>query len=316
MSDSRAAFYCVSNATFFLGAVALINSLRLVGHREPVYVVDCGLTGEQRDALSAQATVVEAPDDDPPWLLKTVAPLRHPADVMILIDADIVVTRSLGELIEAAARGRVVAVEHGSDRFFPEWGRLLGLGEPRRQPYVSSSLVVLDRDVGGPVLESMHRAQPRARLGDSPFSGASPNEGLSVDVRTEAIENPFFFPDQDVLNAVLATELERERLEVLDRRLEAIPPFEGLRVVDERALRCSYNDGLEPFAVHHVASKPWLEWTPHGVYTQLFLRSLLGRDVAIRLHQRDLPPHLRSGVRGRAANVLDRARGRAPDRTR
>jgi hypothetical protein len=316
MTDPRAAFYCVSNSVFFLGAAALINSLRLVGHHDPVYLLDCGLTDDQRQALSAQATVIEVPDDGPPWLLKTVAPLRHPADVMILIDADIVVTRPLGELIDTAARGRVVAVEHGSDRFFPEWGRLLGLGDPRRQPYVSSSLVVLDRDVGEPILESMHRAQPRARLGDSPFSGARPEEGLSVNVRTEAVENPFFFPDQDVLNAVLATELERERLEVLDRRLEAIPPFEGLRIADETTLRCSYEDGVEPFAVHHVASKPWLEWTPHGVYTQLLLRALLRRDVAIRLRQRDLPAHLRTGLRGRSTTLLDRVLPRRRTRGR
>ena len=133
---------------------------------------------------------------------------------------------------------------------------------------------------------------------------------------TEAIENPFFFPDQDVLNAVLAAELARDRLVVLDRRLEAIPPFEGLRVVDEGALRCEYDDGLEPFAVHHVASKPWLEWTPPGVYTQLFRRALLRRDVAIRLRQRDLPPHLRTGVRGRVSRALERASGRMRARAR
>jgi hypothetical protein len=305
MSRPRAAFYCVSNSVFFLGAVALINSLRVVGHDEPVYVLDCGLTESERELLSREATLVDARGAGAPWLLKTVAPLRHPADVMVLVDADIVITRPFDELIARASGGRVVAVEHGSDRFFPEWGEL-GLGEPRRQPYVSSSLVVLDREVGGPVLEAMHGAQPRASLGDSPFSGERPGEGLSVNVQTDAISNPFFFPDQDVLNAVLATQIGRERLEVLDRRLEAIPPFEGLRVVDERALRCAYDDGVEPFAVHHVATKPWLEWTPPGVYTQLFLRALLGRDVPMRLRARDVPPHLRPGLRGRLAGLIER----------
>src|SRR5438093_51315 len=126
MSDPRSAFYCVSNALYFLGAAALVNSLRLTGHGEPVYVLDCGLTPEQGELLASHATVVPAPSEAPPWLLKTVAPLRHPAEVMVLIDADIVVTRSLSELIDAAAGGRIVAVEHGSDRYFPQWGRLLG----------------------------------------------------------------------------------------------------------------------------------------------------------------------------------------------
>jgi hypothetical protein len=315
MSSPRTAFYCVSNSVFFLGAVALINSLRVVGHDEPVFVLDCGLTESERDLLSREATLVDAGDAGAPWLLKTVAPLRHPADVMVLVDADIVITRPFDELIARASSGRVLAVEHGSDRFFPEWGEL-GLGAPRRQPYVSSSLVVLDREVGGPALEAMHRAQPRASLGDSPFSGERPGEGLSVNVRTDAVSNPFFFPDQDVLNAVLATQIDRERLEVLDRRLEAIPPFEGLRVVDESTFRCVYDDELEPFAVHHVATKPWLEWTPPGVYTQLFLRALLRRDVPMRLRARDLPAHLRPGLRGWPARLVERLPGRSTGKAR
>ena len=35
----------------------------------------------------------------------------------------------------------MVAFENDIDRFVPEWGELLGLGEVRRQPYVSSGLV-------------------------------------------------------------------------------------------------------------------------------------------------------------------------------
>jgi hypothetical protein len=229
---------------------------------------------------------------------------------MVLIDADIVATRSLAEPIETAAMGRVVAVEHGSGRFFPEWGRLLGLREPRQQPYVSSSLVFCGGEEGQAVLALMEKAQARADLADSPFSTVAPEQGLSLDLRPETIDNPFFFPDQDVLNAVLAGELDRERLVVLDRRMEAVPPFQGLRVVDESSLRCAYDDGLEPYAVHHWAVKPWLEETPPGVYTQLLLRLLLGRDVPIRLRQRDLPVHLRTGIRGYASRKLEDAFGR------
>ena len=33
---SRAAFYCVADERYFLGLVGMLNSLRLLGHREPV----------------------------------------------------------------------------------------------------------------------------------------------------------------------------------------------------------------------------------------------------------------------------------------
>ena len=44
-----AAFYCVSDDRYFLGAVGLINSLRLVGHSEPIHLLDCGLTAGQAE---------------------------------------------------------------------------------------------------------------------------------------------------------------------------------------------------------------------------------------------------------------------------
>ena len=104
----------------------MLNSLRLLGHAEPIFVLDCGLIPHNESCSRPEATLVPAPDDTTPWLLKTVAPLRHPADVMVLIDTDIIVTRPLTELIQRASRGRALAVEHGEDRFFREWGELLG----------------------------------------------------------------------------------------------------------------------------------------------------------------------------------------------
>ena len=118
----------------FLGAVAMINSLRLHGHTEPVYLLDLGLTPIQRELLAPEVSLVEAPPDTEPWLAKTVAPLRHPAEVMVLIDVDMVVTRPLGELIERAREGRVVAFENDIDRFVAEWGEILDLGPLERRP--------------------------------------------------------------------------------------------------------------------------------------------------------------------------------------
>ena len=102
MSDT--AFYCVADSRYFLGAVGMVNSLRVHGHSDPVYVLDCGLDPDQRDLLAPHATLVPAPSEAPPWLLKTVAPLRHPAEVMVLIDADMIATRSLSELIDRPRR--------------------------------------------------------------------------------------------------------------------------------------------------------------------------------------------------------------------
>ena len=47
-----AAFYCVADERYFLGAVGMINSLRVLGHDEPVFLLDCGLTAEQRRLLA------------------------------------------------------------------------------------------------------------------------------------------------------------------------------------------------------------------------------------------------------------------------
>ena len=107
--SSRAAFYCVSSAEYFLGAVAMINSLRLNGHREPIYLLDAGLSDDQRQLLAAEVTIVKAPDGVEPFMLKAVAPLAHPAEVVVLIDADMIVTRNLGELIERAHGSRIIA---------------------------------------------------------------------------------------------------------------------------------------------------------------------------------------------------------------
>ena len=84
----------------------------------------------------------------------------------MLIDADMIVTRSLGELIERAARaGR--RLRNRLDRFVPEWGEMLGLGSCAAQPYVcSASLLALDSGNRPSRLVGSTAASPstRARL--------------------------------------------------------------------------------------------------------------------------------------------------------
>jgi hypothetical protein len=288
---SRAAFYCVTDSRYFLGAVGMLNSLRLLGHTEPVFVLDCGLTPAQRELLSPHATLVPAPDDSPPWLLKTVAPLRHPAEVMVLIDADMIVTRPLTELIETASEGHVVAFENDTDRFFPEWGELLDLGPTRRQPYLSSGLVFLSGVVGKEVLRLMEDRQDRVDF-DLTFW------------RANVRDYPFLYGDQCVLNAILATRVDPERVVALEHRLAPTPPFRQLRVVEERKLRCAYRDGVEPYVVHQYIRKPWLQPTYHGVYSQLLARSLLGADVPAKVTETEVPLRMRRGLRALAERIL------------
>jgi hypothetical protein len=309
-TPSRVAFYCVADSRYFLGAVAMLNSLRLVGHRDPAYVVDGGLTDSQREVISGEATVVPAPDDAQAFLLKTVAAVAHPAEVMVLIDADIIVTRSLAELIDRAFRDRVVAVEDRLDRFVPEWGELLGLDPARPRQYVSSSLVFLGGAFGKKVVGLMDEARDRIDMEGAAYSG--PLRGFSLEAGTfddAALKHPWCFADQDVLNAILATEPDPERVESLDRRLTATTPFDGVTVEDEKTLQCAYDDGAEPYALHHVFPvKPWLEPTIPGVYSQLMERLLRGRDVAVRVPKQELPEHLRRGLVATAKQAASRAR--------
>jgi hypothetical protein len=278
-----AAFYFVADSSYFLGAVGLVNSLRVHGHREPLFALDCGLTAAQRALLEPEATIVTAPDDSPPWLLKVVAPLRHPAEVMVLIDADIVVTRSLRDLIERAKKPGVIAFENDTDRFVPEWGRLLGLGEVRRQPYLTSGFVFLGDPTGREVLSLMAELQDHVDFDRTFWRAREP-------------DYPFLYGDQDVFNAILASRVPSERVVSLPNRLAPNPPFRGLHPLGKDGLRWAYDDGLEPYAVHHHTAKPWLEPTYDGVYSRLLRRLLAGAEMPVKVPRRQIPLRMRSGL--------------------
>ncbi|HYU59176.1 MAG TPA: hypothetical protein VEK39_00310 [Solirubrobacterales bacterium] len=292
-----AAFYTVCDDGYFLGAVGLVNSLRLVGHDEPIFLLDCGLTVEQRELLAPEVSLIDGPHDVPGNLLKTIAPLSHPAQAIVLIDADIVVTRRLDELIERGSRGEVLAFETGMDRFCPEWGEQLGLGAARPKPYLCSALVFC----GGPLGEEIVRLIDTRR------------DAVDWELtywRRNVADYPLVHADQDLFNAVLTTRVDDDRIVPLEGRLLAFPPFAGLSVAAADSLRCGYPDGVEPYAVHHWAAKPWLEPTHHGVYSRLLRRLLIGDDVAIRVPADRIPLRLRSGPLAWAERTRINARER------
>jgi hypothetical protein len=296
----NAAFYCVVSRPYFLGAVGLVNSLRLLGHSEPIHAMDFGLAPEQREALAPHVELSEAPAGREPYTLKPVLPLEHPADVMVLLDSDMIVTRPLVQLIAEAARGRVVAFENNVQRSVPEWGPLLELGPIERRPYLCSGCVAIGRDPGEEVLGLLEDRQRRVDLDRSYF-------GRHED------DYPLLYADQDVLNAILASRVAAERVVAMDLRLAPMIPFEGLEVSDERSLRCSYADGTEPFLVHHSLSpKPWQRPAYDGVYSRLLRRLLNGPDVAVRVRERDIPLGLRAG----GLSAVERLRVKARDQIR
>ena len=288
------AFYVVADSRHFLGLVALINSLRLVGHDESVFVGDCGLDENQRRRLEGHAVVVDAKDSRVPHLAKFTAPLERPSRVMVLMDSDMIVTRPLHSLVDRVREGKIIAfVDRVHDRHDPRWAELLGLETLRRQPYVNSGFVALEHAVGHPILERV----------------AADCEQIEIEKTTVArssSEYPFYYLDQDVLNAILAS-CSEDTLDVCEHRLAPFPPFPGLRVTDERTLRCSYEDGVEPYLLHHVLAKPWLAATSWSIYAHLLRRLLLAPDLAIRLRDDEVPIRLR---RGRLA-WLERRRSHA-----
>ncbi|HEX6116093.1 MAG TPA: hypothetical protein VFY99_03265 [Solirubrobacterales bacterium] len=292
-----AAFYCVADERYFVGAVSLVNSLRLLGHREPIHVLDCGLTEPQRELLAAQATLHSARGDSPPWLLKTEAPLAAPAEAMILLDTDMVATRSLRPLAERAVEGRIVVFANPVQRRTDGWGELLGLGPMRGMPYVSSAAIAAEGELGGRILNLLSDLQ-----GHVDFDRTWWRAGES--------DYPWLYADQDILNAILATRVDEDRIDVLDEQLAPTPPFSGLRLLDEQGLRCAYADGTEPYLVHHHVVKPWLQPTHHGIYSRLMRRLLIGPDLAIRVPEAEIPPHMRGGIRAWALRARVNARER------
>jgi hypothetical protein len=301
----RAAFYCVADARYFLGAVALVNSLRLQGHDEPIHLLDCGLTAPQRELMAAEVRLVPAPRDAAPQVLKAIAPLRGPAETMVLIDVDMIATQHLGSLFEAAGEDAVVAIADPQERFFSEWGELLGLGSARRLRYVSSGLVACGDETGRRILELLDAKAPRVDFSRT-FWGANDRD------------YPFLYADQDLLNAILATSIDPAKVHALEPRLAATPPFRGLRIEDEDRLACSYRDGLSPLVVHQFARKPWIEETYDGVYSRLLRRLLVGDELAVRPSVEEVPLRLRQGSRARAerarVNASDFLRWRLGDR--
>ncbi|HEY7003725.1 MAG TPA: hypothetical protein VH281_05545 [Gaiellaceae bacterium] len=282
MALTPVAFYSIADERHFLGLVALLNSLRLQGHEEPLRVADCGLADWQRDLLAPHVELEVVDGGRPAYLLKLEVARRRPAETIALLDADLIVLRRLDDLLGEGPAVVAFAdpVEH---RFHPELAGLLDLPPLQRRPYVNSGLLVLGGDRGRVVLELVAQKQEGVELEGIRERGGRP-------------ENPFYYADQDVWNAVLASSVEESELRVEPAELAPHPPFPGLRSVAGNGLRFAYDDGQEPYVLHHVDRKPWLFSTRSNTYSRLLPRLLLGEDVALSLDADRVPRRFRSGI--------------------
>ena len=139
-------FFTLSDARYFPGLVALVNSLRLQGRTDPITVLDLGLHDVQREALRAECDLVVPPALTPrhPWLLEPQACMLREAETVVYVDADIIVTDSLDRVIDAARNGRIcVYADVPPTRWFADWEHVFGLGGPPRRSTGRSSRVTV-----------------------------------------------------------------------------------------------------------------------------------------------------------------------------
>jgi hypothetical protein len=300
VEEKEQTFFTVSDSGFFLGTVALLNSLRLTGHTQELVVLDCGYTEKQKTILAPYCRLI--PFDRSravsPTCFKPFPHLADPSGVVVIIDSDMIVTRSLREILDVAGSGRVCAFADSSPgRWFQEWQGLFDLpGPPRHQTYVNSGFVALSVTHWPDLLPDWWKACQR--LWTKPFVRGSRSD-------------PVQFPDQDSLNALLMSNVPKEALDVLP--IERTP-FGSLlthvRVEDAALLRCSCR-GV-PTSLLHNSGEPkpwdprlrsaWRKWRP--AYVGLLRRVLAAPDVTVKVPASELPPWLRSGLRGA---VLERS---------
>lgn len=289
---SEATFFTVSDAHFFQGTVALLNSLRLTGHPHEMVVLDGGLDTRQREVLAKHVTIVERPveQDRHPVTVKAFPALMETDGVVVIIDSDIVVTDSLDPILELARSGRLCLFpDHpwSVSRWCPEWEEIFDLsGPPRRQPYMNSGFIAL-ADPWKWLLRRWWKACGRIPAGD---------------VFTGDYDHPLYAGDQDALNAILMSEVPRASVAELPRYADI--HTERPVIESAESLICTYRGRRQPMI--HATQRPKV-WQRSGwrqvranAYVQVLPRLLYAEDVLVRLRPDDLPLWVRPGRAPRA----------------
>ncbi len=273
------------------------NSLRRVGERAPLFVVDCGLTATQREQLSTRATIVPPLLDLHPMLQKATGPLTHPSKIMVFVDADILVTRPLNPLLEDAAAGRIVVFEDSGhpNRFSQHWSTF-GLGVVHRRPYVNSGFFATSWDTASSLLPALVELQRHIDLSVTVVSGIGCGLRSALPLYSEAPHVPravasALLPDQDLLNVLLCTRFD-DRVTRVERKLAPFPPFAGLGITARDHTLCSYADGTLRSCCTTLTASQGSRQSRSGVYSQLFTMLVTDQRACLTLDRRDLPLRL------------------------
>lgn len=291
-----ATFFTICNEPFFPGLVALLNSLRIIGHNDPLVVLDLGMSHSQRARLEPHAIVVDVPMTAMAHAttFKAFPSFLDPRGVVVIIDSDMIVTRSLADPIDLASKGKIcVFPDHHSqaERRFEEWESAFELKGPlRQQPYVNSGFIALSTECWPDFLqrfwEVCQLVPPDARM-----IGESQN-------------NPFWGADQDALNALLMSEVAPDAIELLPAAHEVYPDrLTRTRIIHSFTLECRIH-GEQPAILHYsMAPKAWDRkgWVRvrRDAYVRLFPRIVCGNDARLRMEPKELPLWLRPGLIGK-----------------
>jgi hypothetical protein len=279
-------YYTVADEAFFVGAVGLLNSLRITGNEGALVVLDCGLGSEQRQLLAPHARVVPVPAEiaSQPALAKPFVSRLEPKGVVVLLDSDVIVTRSLHEIVADARNGRICAYPSSAgerDRWFPEWHDVLGLTAPlRRQIYMSAGLIAFSADRWPHLLERWSETCDRL-----------PRDQFLTRAKGR---HPFWLGEMDALNALLMSEIPSDAVLALPAEEAVLTgDLHRVQILDSGSLSCRHRD-RSPTCLHYSGRrKPWnvgsWRWTHANAYARLLPRVLFGADVALRLPRTAVP---------------------------
>lgn len=291
--SGRPTYYTVSDGNYFLGTVALINSLALTGNAGTMFVLDVGLSSRQRRILRDHATLVDRSNDmRHPFLLKPYAHSLEPAGTAVVIDSDMIVTAPLHDVFEDAAGGLICAFPDGPQtrwRWFPEWQERLRLRAPlRREACINTGFLAFSVDHWPDLLSRWWEVCQLVR----------PEEVW--------VPGPFQAPDQDAMNALLMSEVPRDRVRLLPETETGFGVDVGRKIAveDVSKLRCRH-DGHELRILHFIdRPKPWERagWARLAAtdYVRLMRRVLFASDVPLQIDPGIVPLWLRPGRAGEA----------------